>query len=151
MCHYALKFIHDTHLAEDIIQEVFIKIWEEKIRIRIIKSVKSYLYKSVRNKCLDKLKSEHIRSVHTKSFFEEKNKIVDSVEIEYEEFRYHLSECVEKLPPRCKNVYTCSRFQNMKQEKIASEMGISLKTVKFQIGKALKLIRDCLSISYPEL
>jgi RNA polymerase sigma-70 factor (ECF subfamily) len=151
MCHYALKFIHDTYLADDIVQEVFIRIWEAKEKIRIVKSLKSYLYISVRNKCLDKLKSEHIRSLHAKSFFEERDKVIDSIDVEYEEFRYHLSACVEKLPPRCKDIYTYSRFQNIRQEKIALEMGISLKTVKSQIGKALRLIRDCLSIFYPEL
>ena len=150
LCRYTLNFIHDTYLSDDIVQEVFIKIWEERGRIKIDKSVKSYLYTAVKNKCLDKLRSENIRSVHSKSFFEEKDQIIESVEMEYNEFRCHLSACVEKLPPRCKDVFTYSRFQDMKQEKIASEMGISLKTVKAQMGKALKLVRDCLGIVFPE-
>ncbi len=150
LCHYALNFTRDTYLAEDAVQEVFIKIWEKKRKMKFTRSVKSYFYTAVKNKCLDKLKSERIRSIHSTHFFEREDKFISLNEIEYDEFSFHLSECVEKLPSRCKEVFTWSRFHNMKQEKIASEMGISLKTVKAQIGKALKLIRDCINTSYPE-
>ncbi len=151
LCHYALKFVHDTWMAEDIVQEVFIKIWEEEGRIGTIRSVKSWLYIAVKNKCLDKLRSEKIRTGHTRSFFLQKDQSIDSNEIEYEEFRSYLSECVGKLPPRCKDAFTYSRFHGLKQEEIATEMGTSLKTVKAQIGKALKMIRDCMNIFYPEV
>lgn len=150
LCHYAQKFVHDYWLAEDVVQEVFIKIWEDKGRIGTIRSAKSWLYIAVKNKCLDRLRSENTRLGHTKTFLEGKDDFIDSIAIEYEEFSHHLSECIGSLPPRCKDVFTHSRFQDMKQEGIALQMGISLKTVKAHMGKALKLIRECLSISYPE-
>ena len=77
--------------------------------------------------------------------------VVDQLEFESEEFRQYLYDCIEKLPPRCKEIFKESRFENEKQEKIAEKNNISIKTVKAQIGKAritsynvcyTKLLRD---------
>ncbi|HKJ43034.1 MAG TPA: sigma-70 family RNA polymerase sigma factor, partial [Sunxiuqinia sp.] len=129
--------------------EVFTKIWEDKRKIKIQGSVKSYLYTAVRNRSLNKLKSETTREGHTKSYSQHTDQVVDLVEIEQEEFRLFLLQCIEKLPPRCQDVFARSRFDGMKQDQIASEMDIAIKTVKAQIGKALKLLRECLSVSHP--
>ena len=150
LCNYASHYFQDDFSDEDVVQDVFAKIWEDRRKIRISGSVKSYLYTSVKNACLNKLKSESIRLGYTSAYLENKNSIVDSDEIEQQEFRNYLSQCIEKLPPRCKDVFIQSRFNETKQEKIALDMEISIKTVKTQIGKALKFLRDCLRISYPE-
>ena len=148
LCHFSVKYVQDDFIAEDIVQEVFAKIWEDKEKIRIQESVKSYLYTAVRNRSLNKLKSQTTREEYTKSYSQNADQIVDLDEIEQEEFRLFLAQCIEKLPPRCKDVFVRSRFDDMKQDAIASEMGIAVKTVKAQVGKALKLLRDCLSVSY---
>jgi len=150
LCNYASHYFQDDFTDEDVVQEVFTKIWEDRRKIRISGSVKSYLYTSVKNTCLNKIKSESIRLGHTSTYHKNANAIVEADEIEQEEFRNYLSQCIEKLPPRCKDVFIQSRFNETKQEKIALDMEISIKTVKAQIGKALKFIRDCLRISYPE-
>ncbi len=150
LCNFAFKFSRDDFITEDIVQEVFVKIWEDRRTIKISESVKSYLYAAVRNKSLNKMKSESVRQEHATRFSESENKQVDAAGLEQEEFRNYLFQCIEKLPPRCKEVFAKSRFEEMKQEKIATSLDISLKTVKAQIGKALRFLRDCLQVSYPE-
>ncbi|HAZ04646.1 MAG: hypothetical protein A2W90_06750 [Bacteroidetes bacterium GWF2_42_66] len=150
LCNFAFRFLKDDYIAEDIVQEVFTKIWEDRRVIKVTESVRSYLYMAVKNKSLNKIKSESVRQEHTNRFSEIENIQVDAFVLEQEEFRNYLFQCIEKLPPRCKEVFTKSRFEEMKQEKIATSLNISLKTVKAQVGKALRLIRSCLQISYPE-
>ncbi|HKJ43262.1 MAG TPA: sigma-70 family RNA polymerase sigma factor, partial [Sunxiuqinia sp.] len=67
LCHFSMKYVQDDFIAEDVVQEVFTKIWEDKRKIKIQGSVKSYLYTAVRNRSLNKLKSETTREGHTKS------------------------------------------------------------------------------------
>jgi RNA polymerase sigma-70 factor (ECF subfamily) len=99
---------------------------------------------------LNRLKADKSRKLNSDYFFAQGDKVVDHSEIEQEEFRDHLFKCIEKLPPRCKEVFTQSRFDDLKQEKIAESLDITLKTVKAQIGKALKLLKTCLQPFYPE-
>ena len=150
LCNYSLKFIDEHFIADDIVQEVFIKIWEKRKTIVITSSVKSYLYTAVKNKCLNRLKSEFTRTEYLKHYSAQENIIVDYSEIEQEEFRNFLFQCIEKLPPRCKDVFLQSRFSELKQEMIAKSMNIALKTVKAQIGKALKLLKICLQPNFSE-
>lgn len=150
LCNYAGSFLKDDFTSEDVVQEVFVKIWENHKRLVITGSVKSYLYTAVRNRSLNRLESESVRKKYTSRLSKEEDNLVFFDELEQEEFRDHLFYCIEKLPFRCKEIFTQSRFENMRQEKIAMNLNISLKTVKAQIGKALKLVRDCLQFSYPE-
>ncbi|MDX9881463.1 MAG: RNA polymerase sigma-70 factor [Prolixibacteraceae bacterium] len=150
LCNFSFRFLKDGFIVEDIVQEVFTKIWEDRKTLRISGSVKSYLYVAVKNRCLNKIKAESIRHEFASRFSGQEEIPIDGAIIEQEEFRNYLSMCIEKLPPRCREVFAKSRFEGMKQEKIAASLDISLKTVKAQIGKALKLIRDCLQVSYPE-
>ena len=145
-----LSFFFDSFISEDVVQEVFIKIWEDRKKIDIIGSVKSYLYSAVKNKSLNRIESESVRQKYSKQAFDIQSRVISQNELEQEEFRNHLFWCIDKLPPRCKEVFQNSRFEDLKQEQIAQNLKISIKTVKAQIGKALKLIRDCLQISYPE-
>jgi RNA polymerase sigma-70 factor (ECF subfamily) len=150
LCNYAARFVKDNFISEDVVQEVFVKIWENRRHINIKESVRSYLCSAVKNRSLNRLESESTRQKYTNRFFKSKSNLIDSDELEQEEFRNHLFSCIEKLPLRCKEAFVQSRFDKLKQEKIALNLNISPATVKTQIHKALKLIRDCLRFSYPE-
>ncbi|MEN6453502.1 MAG: RNA polymerase sigma-70 factor [Prolixibacteraceae bacterium] len=150
LCNYAAKFVKDGFISEDVVQEVFVKIWENRKHFIVNTSVRSYLCSAVRNRSLNRLESESARQKYTSRFFNSKSNLVDSDELEQEEFRNHLFDCIEKLPLRCKEAFVQSRFDKLKQERIALNLNISHATVKTQIHKALKLIRDCLRFSYPE-
>ena len=150
LCNFSLRYVDEPFKADDIVQEVFIKIWENRRRLVIAGSVKSYLFTAVKNQSLNRLKSESVRLEHTRDFSRQQNESIDPLEIEHEEFRDYLFQCIEKLPPRCREVFMESRFKGSKQEVIADSLNITLKTVKAQIGKALKLLKSCLQPYYPE-
>ena len=150
LCNFANSRLHDDFIAEDVVQEFFAKIWEERTRLKITGSIKSYLYMAVKNRSLNRLNAEITRRKYTGDFLINQNGLVDNVDLEQEEFRNYLFECIEKLPPRCKTVFEKSRFEDLKQDEIATAMEISVKTVKAQIGKALKLIKTCVEMVFPE-
>jgi RNA polymerase sigma-70 factor, ECF subfamily len=108
------------------------------------------LFITVKNRSLNKIQAETIRREYSSRFLFQQNNEVLQTELEQKEFREHLFRCIQKLPPRCKDVFVESRFKKMKQDQIAEKMQISLKTVKAQVGKALRYIQNCLQIYYPE-
>ena len=137
LCNYAGKFLRDDFVSEDVVQEVFVKIWENRKRIIIKESVKSYLCSAVKNRSLNRLESESTRQKYTNLFLQNEDQQIDSDELEQEEFKNHLFQCIEKLPLRCKEAFILSRFERLKQEKIAANLNISPTTVKTQIHKRL--------------
>jgi len=141
---YAKEFTGDMDTAEEIVQGYFVKFWTEREQIHITSSVKAYLVKSVRNKCLDFLKHRKIMDKHNKEIQKEPPDIVD--EGEEVIMTYELKEKIEKsiyaLPGNCKEIFKKSRYEGKKYREIAGELGISIKTVEAQIGKALKTLRE---------
>ncbi len=143
---YANKFLNDNHLSEEIVQGIFVKLWQGRKSIEIEVSVKSYLFQSVRNKCLDIIKHKKIKEDYAKRFIEDQaSEATDdhtwNTFIEAELYAI-LSQAVSKLPQECGRIFRYSRFKNLKNKEIAEKLGISVKTVENQIFKALKLIRN---------
>jgi len=141
---YAKEFTGDMDTAEEIVQGYFVKFWTEREQIHITSSVKAYLVKSVRNKCLDFLKHRKIMDKYNKEIQKESPDIVD--EGEEVIMTYELKEKIEKsiyaLPENCREIFKKSRYEGKKYSEIAVELGISIKTVEAQIGKALKKLRE---------
>lgn len=137
---FADNIFKDPEQSEDIVQEVFVQFWENRKSIKVT-ALKSYLFTIVKNKALNQLrhlqvKQKHIFEIqHTSDKFEE-------IDEESNEQKLELIASIEKLPTQCKNVFIMSRMHGLKHKEIAEELGISVKTVKNQIGKALKLLRE---------
>ena len=144
---YAKEFTEDMDIAEEIVQGFFVKFWIEHEQIHIISSVKAYLVKSVRNKCLDFLKHRKIMDKYNKEI--QKELPNEPNEGEDVIMTYELKEMVEKsinaLPEKCKEIFKKSRYEGKKYKEIAGELEISVKTVEAQIGKALKKLREDLN------
>lgn len=141
---YAKEFTEDMDAAEEIVQGFFVKFWTEREQIHITSSVKAYLVKSVRNKCLDFLKHRKIMDKHNKEIQKElPNKVEEGEEVI---MTYELKEKIEKsiyaLPGNCREIFKMSRYDGKKYREIAGELGISVKTVEAQIGKGLKKLRE---------
>ncbi len=147
---FSKRFVIESFIADDIVQDVFIKIWEKRKGLRISEDIKSYLFSAVKNTSLNYLKSEQKRAQHTNIHSIQNQTIINQSEIELEEFRNYLLDCIYKLPPRCLEVFKKSRFDGLKQDKIADSLNITKKTVKAQVGKALRLIKECINKGYPE-
>ena len=150
LCNYASHLLGESFDSEDIVQDIFVRIWEKRNSLNFIDSIKSYLYTSVKNSCLNYKKADSVRQGYVSISRLTEPEFTDDVEVEQEEFRYQLFLCIDKLPSRCREVFFKSRFDLSKQQEIAEDLSISIKTVKAQIGKALKYLKLCLETSYPE-
>ncbi len=144
LCSFAKKYVLDLAVAEDIVQELFVKFWEQRQEVQVETSVKSYFFQSVRNECLNYLKHQgvkekykmHVESVSTDNFFHDK--------LEEEEINQLVYQTIQSLPPRCKQIFELSRFDGKTFEEISLELSISKNTIKNQLVSALKHIRQVL-------
>ena len=143
LCSYANMFLKDLDAAEEIVQDLFVKFWENRESIKIASSVRSYLFTSVRNSCLNfikHLKIEESYKKHNESERESGSVTVDE-EFEGSELEMQIRKAIDKLPPERKKVFIMSRFEGLKYREIAEKSGISIKTVENQMGKAIKFLR----------
>ncbi|HTF80425.1 MAG TPA: RNA polymerase sigma-70 factor [Cytophagales bacterium] len=146
LCHYACSMLHEMEEAEEVVQQVFINIWDKRAHIEISTSFQSYLYRAVNNASLNKIKQRKAYGLHHEYIKLEMESSIDSTTqaVLSEELRGSIMEAVDLLPQQCKLVFEMSRFEGMKHQEIADELDISIKTVENQIGKALKHMRSYL-------
>lgn len=151
LCQYAWSFLNDKDEAEEVVQAAFITIWDKKDQIEIQTSVKSYLYRTVRNSCLNVIKHEKVKKVHVAhemavgdvSYNNASQTVIAS------ELEGRISEAMKALPEQCRLVFQLSRFEELKYAEIAAQLNISVKTVENQMGKALRIMRDQLKDYLP--
>jgi RNA polymerase sigma-70 factor (ECF subfamily) len=140
---YAYIILQDSHLAEEIVQEVFVKLCERASRINIETSLESYLYRSVYNESLNHQKHEKVKARY-RTMMSRKQEIAEqepaSGDYPALENRLRLALC--ELPQQCRTIFQLSRFEELKYREIADRMGISVKTVENQMGKALRILRQ---------
>lgn len=144
---FARNIIRDTDAAEDLVQEVFVKIWERKHTIEIKTSVKAYLYMAVKNHCLNKLKTEQRNAFLNDEMADDVRVATNNTE-EYSntiELSKHIDNALNLLPPKCAVIFKMSRFEDKTYKEIAESLELSVKTVENQMGKALSIMRGALS------
>ena len=153
LCNYAYTFVQDRDEAEEIVQATFLSIWEKRENLDIRTAFKPYLYAMVRNACLNLIKHEKIKQVHVQGELAVAERSVESVSrtIMAAELETKIQYAMEKLPEQCRLVFKLSRFEELKYAEIAEQLGISIKTVENQMGKALKIMRDQLRDYLPIL
>ncbi len=152
LCHYANKFLKDMDVAEEIVQEFFYNYWKNRETMNIQISLKSYLFRAIRNNSLKYL--EHLAVVKKyENNFRETNTIEASSDVDVLELN-ELNEIIEatlnELPERCRQIFKLSRFEGLKYNEIAEKLSISIKTVEANMGRALQLFRKNLK-HYDEL
>lgn len=140
---YADIMLRNEDMAEEIIQNMFLKFWEKRELLDIRSSVKAYLYKCTYNDCLNYLKHEKIRNKYQDFAMYTMNDQHESAssKAEFTELQLKLQEALNELPEHCRTVFQMSRFEELKYREIADQLGISIKTVENQMGKALKILR----------
>ena len=150
---YAMRFVQDMENAEAIVQDIFFNLWNKREKLEIKVSLKSYLYRTVKNACLNVLKHQKVEHKYKEHFSRElqidemspDNWMVES------ELSDKITGAIEKLPPERKKVFVLSRFEELKYREIAEKLDISIKTVENQMGKALKFLREELKDYLPLL
>lgn len=121
LCMYVGRLLHDNALAESIVDDVIYHIWEIRDHMEITTSLRSYLMRSVRNRCTD---ASHPQGI--------------LIEKELEEA---VARAIEALPEQCRAVFKASRIEGKRYEDIARETGLSVNTVKYHVKNALRLLR----------
>lgn len=144
---YAFVMLKDHDTAEEMVQGMFMKFWEKRELLNIQSSVKAYLYKCIYHDCLNFLKHEKIKFKHQEY---SQHSIPHSSEpasarVEMTELKNNLSIAMNDLPEQCRTIFQMSRFEELKYREIADQLGLSVKTVENQMGKALRILRLKLS------
>ena len=141
---FAETYLCCPGLSEDIVQEVFLKLWEEP-KVQINQSLKAYLFFMVRNRCIDYLRSIQIED-KKKLKLKEALIVADAVELNLDDqVSKEIRSAIEELPAQCKSVYKMSVLYGLKHAEIAEELDISVDSVKVQMFRARKTLRNKLS------
>ncbi|TDN86369.1 RNA polymerase sigma-70 factor (ECF subfamily) [Salegentibacter sp. 24] len=144
---YAFKIYRDDKVCEDIVQEIFISLWEKAAASQIL-NLEAYLLRSVKYRV-----ANHIRSL---KFSDSQEEILESIpypsnsilNLEYQDFEKEVLAKVKKLPPRCREIFILSRFDNYSNSEIAQKLDISIRTVEKQISNALSYLKANLDSSH---
>jgi len=147
LCLYSNQFLKDHDDCEEVVQNLFLKIWEKRESIEITSSVRSYLFGSVRNSCLNWLKHRKIQLDYQKTTIlnESGNETYGSYFLEVGLLE-KIEEAISGLPERRREIFLLNREKGMKYREIADLLGLSVKTVETQMGQALKTLRETLSM-----
>lgn len=149
LCVYAFTLTNDADLSEDIIQNVFMGIWKKKHSLKDDFVIKSYLYKSVYNEFIDQYRKKKSVSILEKKYIDALNVIVEEDDDKSLEKLIHLVHReIEKLPPKCKQVFLMSKQEGLANIEIAEFLNVSIKAVEAQITKAFMLLRNKLGEKY---
>lgn len=140
---FSKKIVHIHEVAEELVSEVFLKIWSNRKQIVISSSPRSYLYTAVRNISFDHLRKE--KHTTLASLEEAASVPCDCLDpercSEFEELQERIEVAVDRLPKQCKLVFQMSRDQGLKYNEIAERLQLSVKTIETQMGRALKSLR----------
>ncbi|OIP83874.1 MAG: RNA polymerase subunit sigma-70 [Porphyromonadaceae bacterium CG2_30_38_12] len=151
LCSIASEFLKDDYLAETIVGDVILYIWENRQTIEIQTSIRSYLIRAVRNKCINYLQLNHVK----KETSLPENEILAPSENSYfisdsfplailleKELEQKIEDAIQHLPLESREVFELSRFENLSYDEIAQKLGISVNTVKYHIKNALSKLRN---------
>ena len=140
---YAFTILRDEIQAEEMVQQVFFKLWERNENLSLTGSISSYLYRAVHNESLNYIKHQKVRSNHQLNVaYSMKNEVEHPAKkIMASELEKKIHSALNELPEQCRTIFQMSRFDELKYREIADKLGISVKTVESQMSKALRLLR----------
>lgn len=151
LCYVSNQYVGDRFLAETIVGDVIFHLWEIRDSLHITTSVRRYLMKAVRNRCLDYLSSEYKRrEVSFSALAPEdlpEDRLLQSDNYPFgilleRELEVEIQKAIGKLPVECRRVFEKSRFEGKKFKEISEELGISVNTVKYHIKNALSSLQN---------
>lgn len=143
LCFFAASIIRDDVEAEDVVQQVFVSLWEKNPELEWSMELKPFLYRSVRNAALNHIRQEEVRRRFYAFLEEQQAEYEDEGEWEEREKMYQkLDEAIAALPEQMREVFLLSRFSGKTSAEIAEQLGLSVRTVENQIYRAMKALRE---------
>ncbi len=141
LCNYVAHTFKADSEAEDIVMDVFTHIWSLNSKFEDINNPKSYLFKSVHNKALEKIRSQKVRIL---PFESEKYVVADYKEENNDHFllKEKIYQSIRQLPKQCQLIFVKAKIDGQSYKEIALDMGLSIKTIENQMSKALKIIKE---------
>ena len=141
---FAQKYVPDRDTAMEIVHNVFLNLWEKRESLDMSTSLKSYLFRSVHNRCLNFIRDQ--KKFNRDGTLLEKldnDQFTDASDLlEEQELEQRIFDSLRALPDRCRQIFSMNRFEGMKYAEIAAKLNISVKTVETQMSKALKILRE---------
>lgn len=138
----AYNVVRDREVAKDVVQEVFMRLWNNRERLDFGGQITHYLTKATAHTALNHLRSSRkLTSIDNESVGNVTNPQGHD-DYSYREFEQKVNEAIERLPPKCRTIYLLSRNEGMKYQQIADALGLSIKTVENQMGIALEKLRQ---------
>ena len=146
---YAQNILKDHDTAEEIVQEFFFRLWQDKEKLRIESSLNGYLYRSVHNRCLHYIEHQKVVERHSADVVSTMTELGEPVTetIYYNELQARINKVLSRLPEKCSTIFSMNRFEGLKYSEIADKLSVSVKTVEANMGRALKEFRKALAES----
>lgn len=142
LCVYANSLVNDGISSEDIVQNVFLKVWKNRVKLKEEYSIKNYLYKSVYNEFIDEYRKKKAILALEKKYIDALDSVIlENPETDFEKLKDLVKLAIKELPPKCKQIFELSKKEGLTNPEIASYLNLSIKTIEAQITKAFKLIR----------
>ncbi len=144
LCAFARKYVADDSDCKDIVHNVFLNLWQKREALDHSDSLKSYLFKSVYNRCLNHLRDQK-KILHKDLEYEHEalsNYAESNDYLEESELEMRIKKAVDSLPEKCREIFILNRFKEKKYSEIAEIQGVSVKAIEAQMSKALKLLRE---------
>jgi RNA polymerase sigma-70 factor (family 1) len=152
LCIHAYDFVNRHELAEEIVQDTFMKVWERFHELEIQTSEKAYLYKAVQNNCFNFIKQDRVRLQYGEALQQQLEARIALLSLPSEhspidkllhlELEQLTEQAIERLPAQCRDIFRLSRFEQLSYPEIALKLGLSVNTVKTQMARALQKLRD---------
>jgi RNA polymerase sigma-70 factor (ECF subfamily) len=145
--HLCLNYLHDEKVAEELVQDTFMKLWEIRETLNDQINIRNFLYTITKNNCLNYLRNQKISLKHQENMkYLEMQFNYEALErlgnyLQFEELREKIDEAISKLPAEVIETFKLSRFEELSYREIAEQQGISIKTVEARISKALRILR----------
>ncbi|HZL09547.1 MAG TPA: RNA polymerase sigma-70 factor [Prolixibacteraceae bacterium] len=148
---FALSYLKDSFEAEEIVQDVFLKVWENRLDIDIQKSFKSYLYRITVNKIFNELKHRVVKHKYEQHLLHTDQQFNESPEsaIQFQELNSKLDILLTKLPDQQRTIFIMSRWKGLSNAEISEKLSLSIRTVENQIYRAAKFIKLNINDDYP--
>jgi RNA polymerase sigma-70 factor (ECF subfamily) len=146
---YASTILKDPDGAEDVVQQCFLKLWKRYEAHKAPESPAAYLYRAVYNDSLNVLKHQKVKMAHEQYTRHTAREGSPESVSRIRELEAALDKALSELPEQCRSIFQLSRFEELKYREIAERLGLSVKTIEAQMGKALRLLRTKLAPHLP--